>query len=280
MRIFARGTSSVANNGDLPGRRYRSAPESLERRRRDCTENTEYALGQLSKVDVAARAIQFKGRPAVLIVVQEASARNGQRNAEEKLRHLFENAVEGIFQSTPKGRFITANPALARMCGYSSPADLKASVRDIDDALYVDPRRRVEFKRLMEERGAVEAFEYQVRKKDGVKIWVSVNVRAVYGRSGRIMSYEGTVEDITDRKRSELERQVTTEIVHVINVTDNLDDLLRQIHGTLEKVLYVGNCFVALHEPSADTFQFPFFVDTLSDHSQPKLEKAKHGCVS
>ncbi|MGH9691837.1 MAG: PAS domain S-box protein [Candidatus Acidiferrales bacterium] len=227
--------------------------------------------GPLSKVDVAARAIQFKGRSAVLIVVQEASARNGQRNAEEKLRHLFENAVEGIFQSTPKGRFITANPALARMCGYSSPADLKASVRDIDDALYVDPRRRVEFKRLMEERGAVEAFEYQVRKKDGVKIWVSVNVRAVYGKFGRIMSYEGTVEDITDRKRSELERQVTTEIVHVINVTDNLDDLLRKIHGTLEKVLYVGNCFVALHEPSADTFQFPFFVDKLSDHPQPKL---------
>ncbi len=227
--------------------------------------------GHFFKADIAARAILFKGRQAGLIVVQKANVQNSQREAEEKLRHLVENAAEGIFQSTPKGRFITANPALVRMCGYSSPAELKARVRDIAHALYVDPSRRAEFKRLIKERGAVEAFEYQVRKKDGVKIWVSANVRAVHGKAGRITSYEGTVEDITDRKRSELERQVTTEIVHVINVTDNLDDLFRKIHCALQKVLYVGNCFVALHELSTDTFQFPFFADKFSDHPQPNL---------
>jgi PAS domain S-box-containing protein len=107
----------------------------------------------------------------------------------------------------------------------------------------------------------VEQFEYQLRRKDGAKIWVSENARAVRDAHGKIVCYEGTVEDITDYKRAELERQVNFEIIRGVNVTDNLDDLLRLIHLALKKVLYTENCFVALYEPATEMFHFPFFVD-------------------
>ena len=136
------------------------------------------------------------------------------------------------------------------MCGYSSPEEMMAEVRDVGRTVYADPQIREEFKRLIQERGVIEGFEYQIRRKDGAKIWISENAHAVRDPRGRIVSYEGTVEDISERKRSELERQVTTEIIHSVNVTDNLDDLLKMIHSALRKVLYAENCFVALYEPS------------------------------
>ena len=188
-------------------------------------------------------------------------AEDAQHHAEEKFRGLFENAVEGIFQTTPEGRYLSANPALARMYGYASPADVIEKVEDVTRVLYVDPRRREEFKREIEERGFVHGFEYQIRRKDGTKIWVSENARAVRAADGKLLYYEGTIEDITDRKRSELERQAATEIVRAVSVSENLEDLLRSIHAALKKVLYAENCFIALREPSTCGFQFPFFVD-------------------
>ncbi len=198
-------------------------------------------------------------------------ADHGQRQAEEKFRSLFENAVEGIFQTTPEGRYLSVNPALARMYGYSSPAELIEKVEDIGNSVYVDPRRRNEFEKVIDERDFVEAFESQVIRKDGVKIWISESARAVRDASGKIVSYEGTVENITDRKRSEIERQVTTEIVHAISVTDNLGDLLTRVHVALQRVLDAKNCFVALYEPSTGVFNFPFFVDQIKPVPPPQM---------
>jgi PAS domain S-box-containing protein len=194
-------------------------------------------------------------------ITERRRAEEAQRRAEERFRSLFENAVEGIFQTTPEGRLLSANPALARMCGYESPAEMMESVRNVGEGVYLEPQRREEFKKLMEENGVVEGFEYQIRRKDGATIWVSEHARAVRDADCRIVSYEGTMEDITDHKRAELERQVTFEIIHAVNVTDKLDDLLGLIHLALNKVLYAENCFVALFEPTTGMFHFPFFVD-------------------
>jgi two-component system, cell cycle sensor histidine kinase and response regulator CckA len=190
--------------------------------------------------------------------------------AEEKFRRLFENALEGIFQTTPDGRYLSVNPAEARMCGYSSPEEMIRNIRDIGQEMYVDPSTREEFKRIMEERGIVEDFEYQVKRRDGTTIWVSENARAVRDQNGRTISYEGTIQDISDRKRAELERQVTFEIIHAVNLTDNLDDLLRMVHLSLNKVLSAQNCFVALYEPSTGMFHFPFFVDQFDGVPPPQ----------
>ena len=125
------------------------------------------------------------------------------RAAEEKYRSIFENAVEGIFQTTPDGHYIDANPSLARIYGYESADELKATYSDIARQLYVEARRRDEFVSEMETQGAVANFEAQIRRKDGSVIWISENARAVRDSTGTLLYFEGTVEDITARKNAE-----------------------------------------------------------------------------
>src|SRR6202050_433094 len=203
-------------------------------------------------------------------ITERCAAERAQQEAEKKLGLLFENAVEGIFQTTVDGRVLSVNPALARMCGYNSPAEMLASVHDIGKDFYADPQTRLEFQREMEEHGAVQAFEYQLRKKNGALIWILENARVIRDAGGKVTAYEGTMEDITERKRSELERQITFEIIHGVNVTDNLDELLYLIHQSLNKVLYAENCFVALYESASGMFHFPFFVDQFDEAPPPQ----------
>ena len=208
-------------------------------------------------------------------ITARSLAENAKRQAEDRFRRIFENSVEGIFQTTPDGTYLSVNPALARMYGYSSPEELMGTVRDIGTVVYADPQRREEFKRIIAERGVVERFDYQVRRRDGSLIWISENARAVRDSTGEICCYEGTVEDITERKRAELEQQVTTKIIHSMSATHNLDDLLHSIHAALKEVLYAENCFVALYEDSTGMFHFPFCVDQYDPPSPPlKIERS------
>jgi two-component system cell cycle sensor histidine kinase/response regulator CckA len=203
-------------------------------------------------------------------ITERRRAEQAQREAEERFRSLFENATEGIFQTTTDGRYLSVNPALARMCGFASPTEMISTVEDLGKEMYADPNVRDVFKQLIEKYGSVKDFEYEVRRKDGAKIWISENAHVVRNPDGEILSYEGTIEDITARKRAELERQVTFEIIHAVNVTDNLDDLLGLIHLALKKVLYAENCFIALYEPATGMFHFPFFVDQFDQAPPPQ----------
>jgi ammonium transporter, Amt family len=132
----------------------------------------------------------------------EAALRE-RRAAEQRYRSIFENAVEGIFQTSPEGSYLAANPALARIYGYDSVDELIIGLRDIAGELYVDPRRRNDFVRLMEQNDVITDFESQVRRKDASEIWISENARAQRDEKGRLLYYEGTVEEITGRKRAE-----------------------------------------------------------------------------
>ncbi len=123
--------------------------------------------------------------------------------AEAKYRSIFENADEGIFQSTPDGRYITANPALARIYGCDSPEEVTAKFTDIERQLYVDPARRNEFLRAIEESGTVSDFESQIYRSDGSIVWISEKARAVRDRTGSVLYYEGLIEDITQRKQAQ-----------------------------------------------------------------------------
>ncbi len=125
------------------------------------------------------------------------------KSAEQRYRSIFENAAEGISQATEDGRFLLANPSLARMCGYGSPEELIAGVTDIASQLYVDPEQRAEFKRQLDEQGSVAGFEAQFRRRDGVKIWVAMNAIRKSDENRGLTYYEGAVEDITERKRAE-----------------------------------------------------------------------------
>jgi len=123
--------------------------------------------------------------------------------SEERFRSIFENAREGIFQSTPEGRFIRVNPAMARMCGYDSPEEMVEKVADIATQHYVDPQGRAVFLDAIEKQGAVEDYQHEVYRKDGGRIWISLNARAVRIDDGTVAYYEGSHEDITERKLME-----------------------------------------------------------------------------
>ncbi len=122
--------------------------------------------------------------------------------SEEKYRNIFENAVMGIYQVTPGGKYLSANPVLARIHGYGSPEEMIESVADITQ-LYIDPSRRAELKRIIEEQGFIKGFEIIMRKKDGSLHWVSNTAQAVRDEHGKTLYYEGTIEDITSRKLAE-----------------------------------------------------------------------------
>ncbi len=132
-------------------------------------------------------------------VTERKQADEALKQAEHKYRRIFENAVIGIFQSSPEGRYLTANPAIARMLGYDSPADLMSGITDIGRQLYVDPERRRKFQELLEKEDVVQNFEVQVYRKDGSKMWFSATGRAIR-RDGVIVRYEGMNQDITERK--------------------------------------------------------------------------------
>jgi PAS domain S-box-containing protein len=126
-------------------------------------------------------------------------------------RGMFENAVWGIFQTTAEGTYLNANPALARIYGYGAPAEMLASLTDIGRQLYVDPKRRDEFVRLMREQSAVTGFESQVYRRDGTIIWIAESCREVRNRAGELLYYEGTAEDVTARKQAERELRMAKE---------------------------------------------------------------------
>jgi PAS domain S-box-containing protein len=156
--------------------------------------------------------------------LESASLYGQVRHAEEKYRSIFENTVEGIFQSTPDGQFITANPSMARILGYESPEEMIATVTDITHQLYVDPERRAEAARIQEERGILQGLEFEAYRKDGEKIWLSLNRRSVRDENGAELYREGSVEDITERKRAAEELRVSEKRYR--DLVENARDLI------------------------------------------------------
>ena len=139
-------------------------------------------------------------------MTERKNAEEALRRAEEKYRSIFENAVEGIYQATLEGKYLSANPALARMLGFDSSQDLIAHRDDIPQQEYIDPEQRSNFIRAVQEHGIVKNFEYEAYRRDGKKIWLSASARAVRDAQGKMLYLEGTVQDITER--GELEQQI------------------------------------------------------------------------
>jgi len=142
-----------------------------------------------------------------LVITEQKNTEQALIEAEQNYRGMFENALDGIFQTTRAGNYLRANASLARIYGYDSPKDLTDSLRDIKRQLYVDPRRRAEFVRLMRLDGTVSGFEAQIYRKDGSIIWITEYARAVYDNKNTLLYYEGRVQDITHRKNLEAERE-------------------------------------------------------------------------
>ncbi len=150
---------------------------------------------------------------AVQCAIERQEERIALIDERENYYSVFDHLIEGIFRTTPDGHYLLANVALARIYGYETPLELMASIKDIASRLYVEPGRREEFVRLMQLHDTLSGFESRIYRKDGTIIWIAENCRAVRDGKGRLMYYEGTVEDISERKRSEEQiRRATSEL--------------------------------------------------------------------
>ena len=196
MRSMARHIAELVGNLE---ERVRQKTKELQEARDALKQKVEDRTGELLRANT-----QLKIEIAERKVIGEAL-----RKAEKKYRTIFENAVEGIYQSSPGGRFLSVNPSLARIMGYDSPDALMSAVYDIGTQMYMDPARRKEFLRLIREKNEVKNFVSKVRRRDGRIIWVTENAREITDEDGSVLCYEGSLEDITLRKKAEdqLKRQ-------------------------------------------------------------------------
>lgn len=154
-----------------------------------------------------------QGKAAVsfgIDITECQQAEDALKIAEEKYRSIFENALEGIFQSSPDGRFISVNPAMAKIHRYGSPDDMIESIDDISKQIFVDNERQAEFVKEINKEGTVKGFEYRSYCKDGTIIWAQIDARIVGDKNNNVLYYEGIVQDITERvhREEQLRRQL------------------------------------------------------------------------
>jgi len=147
----------------------------------------------------------FVIRPMIIQVNKHKLTNEKLKESEKKYRDIFENTQEGIFQTRINGSYISVNPALAKMYGFESPEELMKSRTDISKDAYYDPKERDNFLRIIEEQGFIKSYEYEVKRKDGHKIWFYEDARAIKDENGKIQYFEGFVIDITERKQAEAE---------------------------------------------------------------------------
>ncbi len=165
------------------------------------------------QLDVASKQLALGGEISInldskdelsMVVRSFNSVAIALKKSEEKYRSIFENSVDGIFQTTVDGKYLSINPALARVYGYDSVEQMLKQIVDVKTQVYVDRDRRQQFQMLMEENDTITNFESQAYKRDRTTIWISENVRALRDDQGKILYYEGTVEDISQRKIAEI----------------------------------------------------------------------------
>lgn len=206
-------------------------------------------------------------------ITERRNAIQGLREAERRYRGLFDNAIEGIFRTTADGHYLDANPALANIYGFGSPQELMTSLRDIGRQLYVDPQRREEFMRIVRARGSVSGFESQVYRKNGDIIWISENARALIDSDGKCHGYEGTVEDVTERKlyQARIEQQASYDTLTGLANRSLLQDRLEQ--ALLTATSYQSRLAVVF----VDLDRFKFINDSLGHHIGDELLKTMAG---
>ncbi len=202
-------------------------------------------------------------RGIVRDVTERKRAEEALGKAEEKYRSIFENSVEGIYQTTPQGQYLAANPALARMFGYNSPEELLAGSTDLNRQFYVEIGRRDEFRRLLEENQTITDFESEIYCKDGSTLWISESARAIHDDHGTLLYYEGITEDVTKRKQAEerIQRQLEhltalTLIDQAISASFDLQIILNILLEQVTIQLRVDAAIVLLHKPHLHTLEF------------------------
>ncbi|MBL8510484.1 MAG: EAL domain-containing protein [Betaproteobacteria bacterium] len=227
--------------------------------------------GSTITLEVAATAMNEDGASSIQVVARDITERKRAmeaiRHAENRYRGIFENAAEGIFQISPDGKFLAANPALAKMYGYSSPADLIAASTNIRQLMIVDPDQHLEFMHAMSEVGKVTSFEVMSHRNNGDAIWINLNVRTVKDEDGVLLYYEGSALEITQNKtyQQELEHQANHDTLTGLPNRNLLSDRLTQALAQAQR--YGREVVIAF----IDLDNFKFINDSLGHKAGDEL---------
>ena len=179
--------------------------------------------GHRIPVEISAVLFQMDDSEATLSVARDISERRlaeeALRKSEENYRNIYMSAVEGIFRSTPEGRFISANPAIAHMLGYDSPDELIRVVRNISVDLFVDPEDRIRFTNALKQEVVLKNYEVKCHHKSGATIWGLLNIRIIRDDAGNVVFFEGTCQDITERKLADNFLQIQLTLIKALTTS-------------------------------------------------------------
>jgi PAS domain S-box-containing protein len=206
--------------------------------------------GNLFPLDDSVAPIRLRTGDVVgaVIVFRDATKRRraeaARIEAETRYREIFENAVVGMFQRTPDGRYLRVNQAMAVMHGYTSPQAMVDATADVAHREYEHPAQRDEFMHLLEQKKVVNAFPLEVSRRDGTRLSTIVHARVVTDAEGKVQYYEGAQEDITARKRlqAQFEHAQKMEAVGRLagGIAHDFNNILNVIYGysdlAMEKV--------------------------------------------
>ena len=250
--------------------------------------------GRTIPVDISGGAIRYGGRQVALAIFRDITDHKRiekqltdyrehlerlveertreLRESEEKYRNIFENAVMGIFQSTPEGRFLNVNPAFARMHGYETPGELIRSITNIATQLYANPEDRRDFLDTIEREGIVKHFQIKVRLRDGSIRYMFLNERAVKDERGKTLYFEGTVDDITEKRLAFEQVMAQRDLAVQLSRIDSLEEGLHLILKTAMTVSGMECGGISLKNKETGGFDLVCSIGCADDF----LEKVRH----
>jgi PAS domain S-box-containing protein len=269
------------NATQVVAKEYIQLSRQMTERKLKSQQETSYELDLVCKdghrvpVEVNSHLIYREGKPvAVQGIARDITERRlfegTLRDSEQRYWELFANANDLVYVHDLEGNFTSLNKVGELITGYSFEEALTMNIAQV-----VVPEHLQTARSMMVQKTVLNSptlYELDIVSKAGRQVSLEVSTRLIY-RDGVAIAIQGIGRDITQRVRSELERRVILEIIQSVNLTSNLDDLLRLIYRALGKTLYAENCFVALHDKETGLFRKPFFVDKLPNPHPPEMKR-------
>ncbi len=233
--------------------------------------------GQYRAIDVAFSMLRIAEDKSVRVVgtmtdiEKRRRAEMALRETEQRYRAIFENSISGIYQTSPEGRFMSANIALAEILGYSSVDDLLTSVTDVSSQVYVHQEDRATFMQKLLFEGRISGMESEVYRKDGTKIWIAENARIVRSPKGGIQYYEGSIWDVTERRKAE-EAMRNARIEAEISSRSKMEFLANMSHELRTPL----NAIIGFSEIIKDEIMGPMTNNVYKEYAQDIYQSGNH----